>query len=113
MLAPTRDTSTESQMMLRYGLGLAACAGALCSWQQGALAWSTTVHQGAAFSLFVEAKDSNSSIAVSKSKKPAHQTPAAAEQSAPPVPDKKDAKSAAGNGAAPAPAAWKPEEVAA
>ena len=98
-------------MMLRYGLGLAACAGALCSWQQGALAWSTTVHQGAAFSLVVEARDSNSSIAVSKSKKPVHQTPGAAEQSAPPVPDKKDAKSAAGNGAAPG--AWKPEEVAA
>jgi hypothetical protein len=100
-------------MMLRYGLGLAACAGALCGWQQGALAWSTTVHQGAPSSLFVQTKDSNSSIAVSKSKKPAHQTPGAAAQTAPPAPDKKDAKSAAGNGAAPAPTAWKPEEIAA
>jgi hypothetical protein len=102
---------------LRYGLGLAACAVALCGVQRGALAWSTTINQGGASSLFVEAKSGNSSIAVARSKKHQGAAPAAAEQAVPPVPDKKevtkDDKSAAGKDSPPAPPAWKPEEIAA
>jgi hypothetical protein len=101
---------------LRYGLGPAACAAALCGWQQGALAWSATVKQGAGSSLLVAAKDNNSSIAVAKSKKHKIRAPVAAEQPVPPLPDKKDDKKddkAATGQAPPAPPAWKPEEIAA
>ncbi len=101
---------------LRYGLGLATCAGALYGWQQGALAWSTTVKQGAGSSLLVAAKDSNSSIAVAKSKKHKVTAPVAAEEPVPPLPDKKDDKKddkAATGQTPPAPPAWKPEEIAA
>ena len=57
--------------MLRYGLpysvGLAVCAGAVCMAQPGgALAWSTSVSPASSPVLVVAAKDTNSSIAVSK-----------------------------------------------
>jgi hypothetical protein len=98
--------------MFRFGLGLAACAGVLCWWQQGALAWSTSTSQASVSGLVLAAKDSNSSIAVAKSKQLAPPTPAPVEQPIPPIPGKKDNAGLAGKGAEPAPA-WKPEEIAA
>lgn len=95
---------------LRYGVGLAVCAGAVCGAQQGgALAWSTSVSPASSPTLVVAAKDTNSSIAVSKTKKTAHQPPAS--EPVPPVPEKKDDKNA--KNSAPRPATWKPEEIAA
>ncbi len=97
--------------MLRFGLGLAACALALCWYEQGALAGSTSISQAPSSGRVIAAKHSNSSIAVSKSAKPAHATSEQAKQPIPPLPEKKDDKSA-GKLAEPAPA-WRPEEVAA
>ena len=102
---------------LRYGVGLAVCAGAVCVAQQGsALARSASVSPASSPVLVVAAKDTNSSIAVSKTKKTAHQPPASANEPIPPVPEKKDdknAKAPAAKDAAATPAAWKPEEIAA
>jgi hypothetical protein len=102
---------------LRYSVGLAVCTGAVCGAQQGgALAWSTSVSPASSPVLVVAAKDANSSIAVAKTKTTAHQTRAPASEPIPPVPEKKDdknAKAPAAKDAAPTPAAWKPEEIAA
>jgi hypothetical protein len=84
--------------MLRFGLGLAACAGALC--------WASSPD------LALGAARTNSSITVAKSKKPARVKTTLAEQQIPPIPEKKHDKGLAGKGAEPAPA-WKPEEIAA
>ncbi len=95
--------------MLRLGLGLAACAGALACWQQGALAWSASTGQAPSSGPVLAAKHSNSSIAVSKSQKTVRPTPAQATQPIPPLPEK---KSDAGKTPAPLPA-WTREEIAA
>lgn len=97
--------------MVRYAVTLAACAGAMCAVQQGALG----AESGPAAGIVVAAKDTNSSITVSKSKKQAQPAPAAATGPVPPLPEKKNDKSAPAKDAkaAPPPPAWKPEEIAA
>jgi hypothetical protein len=90
--------------MLRFGLGLAACAAAVCACQS-AFAGSSSP-KGDWPVLVLAANASNSSIAVSKTKKAPRAAEPQAKEPLPPLPEKKDAK------AAPAPA-WKPEEIAA
>jgi len=89
--------------MLRFGLGFAACA-AVCLCQHSSLAASAHGDRP----ILLAARSTNSSIAVSKSKKAVHAADPQSNQPLPPLPEKKDAKTTP----AQAPA-WKPEEIAA